>query len=89
LLWSYSVGGTLWYLAGVALLIDVTDVVAHKWVLGDNAGDQEFILIAVLFHFAAGYALWRLAKFVVIRSFQSLLSAVSQIGAAWRGELHR
>jgi hypothetical protein len=38
-------------------------------------------------YFAAGYGFWRLVRFFVIRSFNILLLAVSQIGAAWRGEL--
>lgn len=33
------------------------------------------------------YGAWRLTKYVVVRTFGVLLIAISQIGAAWRGEL--
>jgi len=40
-------------------------------------------------YFAAGYGIWRLVRFIVVRSFSVLLLAVSEVGAAWRGELRR
>jgi len=40
-------------------------------------------------YFAAAYGIWRLFRFVVVRSFKVLLLAVSEVGAAWRGELRR
>jgi hypothetical protein len=40
-----------------------------------------------LLYFAAGYGVWRLAKFLIIQVFSILLLAVSQVGAAWRGEI--
>jgi hypothetical protein len=40
-------------------------------------------------YFAAGYGAWRLVRHLVIRCFNILLLAVSQMGAAWRGELRR
>jgi hypothetical protein len=86
--WAYERHATHWYLASVASLIGATCVALDRlFALGFQGWDVA--LSFSLLYFAAGYGAWRLVRFVAIRSFNRLLLAVSQIGAAWRGELHR
>jgi hypothetical protein len=40
-----------------------------------------------ILYFAAGYGIWRLVRFFVVGGFNVVLLAISQMGAAWRGEL--
>ena len=88
--WAYERHATSWYLAGVASLIGTT-CLALEWLfaLGLQGWDVALSFSLLYLYFAAGYGAWRLVRFFVIRSFNILLLAVSQVGAAWRGELHR
>ena len=84
--WAYERHATKWYLAGVASLIGATCVALDKmFALGFDGWDVA--LSFSIFYFAVGYGAWRLARFIVVRSFDILLLAVSEVGAAWRGEL--
>jgi hypothetical protein len=49
----------------------------------------DLVLAFSLVYATAGYGLWRLVRFVIVRAFTLLLFAVSEIGAAWRAELRR
>jgi hypothetical protein len=83
--WAYERHATHWYLASVATLIGATCVALDKlFTLGFQGWDVA--LSFSLAYLAAGYGTWRIVRFVVVRSFNILLLAVSQIGAAWRGE---
>lgn len=86
--WAYERHVTHWYLASVASLIGVTCFALDRLFALGFQGWAVALSFSV-FYFAAGYGAWRLVRFFVIRSFNILLLAVSQIGAAWRGELHR
>jgi hypothetical protein len=84
--WAYERNATKWYLAGVASLIGATCMALDKmFALGFQEWDVA--LSFSLLYFAAGYGIWRIVRFFVIRSFNILLLAVSQVGAAWRGEI--
>jgi hypothetical protein len=41
----------------------------------------------MLLNLFAAFALWHLGRFIVKRVFRLGLLAISEIGAAWRGEL--
>jgi len=45
--------------------------------------------VACLVSVPVVYGAWRLFKLAVLSAFRILLSAVSQVGAAWRGEIPR
>jgi hypothetical protein len=86
-LWAYERRAAHWYLAVVASLIGTACVALDKlFALGFS---WDVALSFSLLYFAAGYGAWRLVRFFVVRSFNILLLAVSQIGAAWRNEMHR
>jgi hypothetical protein len=86
--WAYERHATHWYLAGVASLVGATCVALDRlFDLGFRGWDVA--LAFSILYFAAGYGAWRFVRFFVVRGFSILLLAVSQIGAAWRGELHR
>ena len=86
--WAYERHATKWYLAGVASFIGASCVALDKmFALGFQEWDVA--LSFSLLYFAAGYGAWRLVRYFAIRSFNILLLAVSQVGAAWRGELRR
>jgi hypothetical protein len=86
--WAYERHATHWYLASVASLIGTTCVVLDRlFALGFQ--DWDVALSFSVLYFAAGYGAWRLVRYFVIRCFNILLLAVSQVGAAWRGELRR
>ena len=77
---------TVWYLAGVTELVGIGMFAAGWWfniesLFGGGLGIS--ILLPLL------YGAWRLVRFLVIRLFGVLLIAISQIAAAWRGELPR
>jgi hypothetical protein len=84
--WAYERRVTPWFLAGVASLIGAVCVALDRmFELGFQGWDVA--LSFSLLYSAAGYGTWRLVRFLVVRSFDILLLAVSQMGAAWRGEL--
>lgn len=86
--WAYERHATHLYLASVASLIGATCVALDRlFALGFQGWDVA--LSFSLLYFAAGYGAWRFVRYFVIRAFSVLLLAVSQIGAAWRGEWHR
>jgi hypothetical protein len=86
--WAYERHVTRWYLASVASLIGAACVALDRlFALGFQGWDVA-LSFSVLY-FAAGYGAWRLVRYFVIRCFNILLLAVSQVGAAWRGELRR
>ena len=86
--WAYERHATPWYLAAFASLIGATCVALDKlFALGFQKWDVS--LSFSLLYFAAGYGAWRLVRFFVVRCFNILLLALSQMGAAWRGELRR
>jgi hypothetical protein len=86
--WAYERQATHWYLAGVASLIGAACAALDRlFALGFQGWDVA-LSFSVLY-FAAGYGAWRLVRYFVIRCFNILLLAVSQVGAAWRGELRR
>jgi hypothetical protein len=86
LCWATERQAPHWYLAGVASLIGATCVALDRlFALGFQ--DWDVALSFSLLYFAAGYGIWRIVRFFVIRSFNILLLAVSQVGAAWRGEI--
>jgi hypothetical protein len=84
--WAYERHATRWYLAGVASLIGAACVALDRLFTLGFQGWDDALSFSILY-FAAGYGIWRLVRFFVVRSFSILLLAVSQIGAAWRGEL--
>jgi hypothetical protein len=84
--WAYERNVTLWYLAGVASLVGAA-CVALDSMFALRFQNWDVALSFSILYFAAGYGAWRLVRFFVVRSFNILLLAVSQIGAAWRGEL--
>jgi hypothetical protein len=86
--WAYERGGSWWYLAGVASLIGVTCVDLNR-LFAFGFQEWDIALSLSVLYFAAGWGIWRLARFIVVRSFDVLLFAVSEIGSAWRGELRR
>ncbi len=84
--WAYERHATPWYLASFASLTGATCVALDRlFALGFQGWD--IALSFSLLYFTAGYGAWRLVRFFVVRSFNILLLAVSQIGAAWRGEI--
>jgi hypothetical protein len=84
--WAYERNATKWYLAGVASLIGTACVALNKlFALGFQGWDVALSFSSL--YFALGYGTWRLIRFVVFQSFNVLLLAISQMGAAWRGEL--
>jgi hypothetical protein len=86
--WAYERNATLWYLAGVSSLIGATCAALDRlFALGFQGWDVA--LSFSILYFAAGYGIWRLARSIVVRSFNVLLLAVSEVGSAWRGELRR
>jgi len=86
--WAHERKLTFWYLAGVVSLIGAACVSWNRiFSLGFDGWDLP--LAFSLVYAAAGYGLWRLVRFVIVRAFTLLLLAVSEIGAAWRGELRR
>jgi hypothetical protein len=84
--WAYERKATSWYLAGVASLIGAACVALDRW-FAFGFQNWDVALSFSLLYFAAGYGAWRLVRFFVVRSFNILLLAISQLGAAWRGEL--
>jgi hypothetical protein len=86
--WAYERQATHWYLAGVASLIGAACAALDRlFALGFQGWDVA--LSFSILYFAAGYGIWRLVRAIVVRSFNVLLLAVSEVGAAWRGELRR
>jgi hypothetical protein len=84
--WASERNATKWYLAGFASLIGAACVALDKmFALGFQEWDVA--LSFSLLYFAAGYGAWRFVRLLVIRSFNILLLAVSQVGVAWRGEI--
>jgi hypothetical protein len=84
--WAYERHATHWYLAGFASLIGATCVALDRlFALGFQGWDVA--LSFSILYFAAGYGIWRLVRFFIVRGFNVVLLAISQIGAAWRGEL--
>jgi hypothetical protein len=88
LCWAYERNATPWYLAGVASLIGAACVGLDRLFAFGFEGWDVALSFSILY-FAAGYGIWRLVRFIVVRSFNVLLLAVSEVGAAWRGELRR
>ena len=84
--WALERRATLWYLPGVASLIGATCVALDR-LFAFGFGEWDVALSFSIFYFAAGYGTWRLARSIVVRSFNVLLLAVSEVGSAWRGEL--
>jgi|SRR5271156_6457132 hypothetical protein len=86
--WAYERNATLWYPAGVASLIGAACVALDRLFAFGFQGWDVALSFGILY-FAAGYGIWRLVRSVVVRSFDVLLLAVSEVGSAWRGELRR
>jgi hypothetical protein len=84
--WAYERNATRWYLAAVASLIGAVCFGLDR-LFSFGFGEWDVVLSFSIFYFAAGYAAWRLCRFFAVRSFDILLMAVSELGAAWRGEL--
>lgn len=84
--WAYERHALHWYLAGVPSLIGATCVALNR-LFGLGFQGWDVALSFSLLYFAVGYGIWRLVRFFVIRSFNVLLLAVAQVGAAWRGEI--
>jgi hypothetical protein len=72
-------------LAGVASLIGAACVALDRLFAFGLEGWDVALSFSILY-FAAGYGMWRLIRFIGVRSFNVLLLAVSEVGAAWRGE---
>jgi hypothetical protein len=86
--WAYERNAMPWYLAAVASLIGAACVTLDRlFALGFQGWDVA--LSFSILYFAAGYGTWRLVRAMVVRSFNVLLLAVSEVGAAWRGDLRR
>jgi hypothetical protein len=83
LVWFAQRRLTVWYLAGVAELAGIGMWIAGAWfnidaLLWDGLG------ISLTLPLLCGA--WLLGRFLIVRLFGVLLIAVSQLGAAWRGE---
>jgi hypothetical protein len=86
--WAYERHATHWYLAGVASLIGAACVALDRlFALGFQGWDVA--LSFSILYFVGGYGAWKLVRFFVVRLFHIVLLAVSQLGAAWRGELRQ
>jgi hypothetical protein len=71
----------LWAIAILMLLIGV-------WLtLVNNEHARAFDWAVALIFIAIGYASWRTARWFAIKAFKVLLIAVSQLGAAWSGQV--
>ena len=88
LCWAYERGATPWYLAGVASLIGAVCVGLDRLFAFGFEGWDVALSFSFLY-FAAGYGIWRLVRLIVVRSYSALLLAISEVCAAWRGELRR
>jgi hypothetical protein len=82
--WFTQRGAIGWYFVAVGILLFLGWAWVAYWI-----GDKDMATAALVgaVNPPVIYGLWRLIKFTVVRTFGVLLIAISQIGAAWRGEL--
>jgi hypothetical protein len=85
---AQKVGMGAWYLAGIPLLIGLALCPAGYWFHAESVALTGLGLVLLPLSGLLFYGAWRLVRLMIVRLFHVLLIAVSQTGAAWRGEVH-
>ena len=90
---SFLVGIGLWS-AGVFFKPDAPELICGRAPYPQCTESSNLVLFltvsgSCLIAVPVLYGAWRLVRSIVVRLFRVLLVAISQIAAAWRGELHR
>src|SRR5258708_16468402 len=97
--WFAKIGLLNWYIAALILALGCVLVVLtfpeqHPFSYErtvptpqQETNEKIQLLGGVLIFIPLVYCAWRTARWITIKAFKVLLIAISQIGAAWRGEL--
>ena len=86
-MWFAQRGAGAWYLTGVTLFLGAGLFAAGTYFHNESLPPWGFGFALLAICGLLVYGVWRLLRFVMSRLFSILLVAISQIGAAWRGEL--
>jgi hypothetical protein len=86
-IWFTQRRAAVWYLAGVTLLVGIGLLSAGSWFGTESLALWGLSVVVLPLVGLLLYGAWRLVRLLITRLFQVLLIAISQVGAAWRGEL--
>ncbi|SFI40057.1 hypothetical protein [Bradyrhizobium sp. Gha] len=84
-LWASERRIAQWYLASMTSLVGIACLILDR-LFDFGFGSWDVALAFGLLYFVAAYGVWRLVRRSTAGCFNLLLSAVSQLGAAWRGQ---
>jgi hypothetical protein len=89
-LWFAQRGFGIWFFLITPFVIGVGLIIAAQFYRVEIDWIKILVAITTVFILPLPvYCAWRLLKFTIMRLFRILLIAASQLGSAWRGELHR
>jgi hypothetical protein len=75
------------YVVGVTLTVGTGFFAAGTWFHNETMASWGLGIVLLTMCGIFVYGAWRLFRFLITRLFRVLLIAISQLGAAWRGEL--